>query len=694
MPEDLVRSVASGAWSEGATWSGGRVPSAGDRVQVRIGHDVVYDIESSEAIRIIHVAGTLRFATDRDTRLDVGLIRIETAEEWKEGGFNCHFTPDEAPDGAQRAALEVGTRPQPVEADHRALIRLVPFEGDDERSLPAIVCCGGRMDLHGAPLEHTWVKLKHSAAVGDKRLFLDRPVTGWRRGDRVVVTATTRQRPSAAMTPAHVTSRPQSEEGVIRGVDRYAYEKLRRMDAAASLDLEDPLGLHHRAEDGYAGEVANLSRNVVIESAEPDGIRGHTMYHRSSRGSISYAEFRHLGKEGVLGRYPIHFHLVEDTMRGSSVIGASIWDSDNRWVTIHGTEYLVVEDCIGYRSLGHGYYLENGTEVFNSLDRNLAIQALDAAKLEGQDLPFDRNDGAGFWWANSLNSFTRNVAVECDQYGFRFEAEESSGFDPELLVPQPDGSLEPIDVRTLPFIRFEGNEAHAQRRFGVNLGGIRGKTFNGFVFPQPHSVAGDVDGVGPDAQHPFVVSDLKVWDTHWCFHGASPSVIVDGMDLYDSQYGIWRSVISLHEYRDLSFEKIYTSPIYYPMGGYGPRIGLDGGRPSFPVLDPVDDLPPATVILGVDEVEGALRVHGRTIDNGAVARVVVNGHEAIDRRAEFAEWTAVVPESALEEGVLRAFATDRAGNVELRPHVLPLSRDRGPAADGGSASGSAAASGR
>ena len=64
------------------------------------------------------------------------------------------------------------------------------------------------------------------------------------------------------------------------------------------------------------------ARNVVIESAEPDGVRGHTMYHRASTGSVSYAEFRHLGKEGVLGKYSLHFHLAGESMRGGSVIGA------------------------------------------------------------------------------------------------------------------------------------------------------------------------------------------------------------------------------------------------------------------------------------------------------------------------------------------------------------------------------------
>ena len=141
----------------------------------------------------------------------------------------------------------------------------------------------------------------------------------------------------------------------------------------------------HKGTGDYRAAVANLSRNVIVESAEPDGLRGHTMYHHGSAGAISYAEFRHLGKENVLGRYSIHFHLCGDTMRGSYVIGASIWDSHNRWITIHGTNYLVVRDCVGFQSVGHGFFLEDGTEVYNVLDRNLAVQAFAGKPLPQAD---------------------------------------------------------------------------------------------------------------------------------------------------------------------------------------------------------------------------------------------------------------------------------------------------------------------
>jgi len=72
-----IRSAKSGPWSAPrpgkAAWS----PAAGTKVQVRLGHTIVYDANTSEAIRSIHVAGTLTFAADRDTRLNVGLIKIQ-----------------------------------------------------------------------------------------------------------------------------------------------------------------------------------------------------------------------------------------------------------------------------------------------------------------------------------------------------------------------------------------------------------------------------------------------------------------------------------------------------------------------------------------------------------------------------------------------------------------------------------------
>src|SRR5262245_57654922 len=80
--DQVVNSTSSGPWSAAATWAGGKVPGAGDKVLVKPGHAVIYDAKSTDVIRGITVAGTLSFAPDKDTELNVGLIRIERREDY------------------------------------------------------------------------------------------------------------------------------------------------------------------------------------------------------------------------------------------------------------------------------------------------------------------------------------------------------------------------------------------------------------------------------------------------------------------------------------------------------------------------------------------------------------------------------------------------------------------------------------
>jgi hypothetical protein len=769
----VVRTARSGPWSAAATWEGGKLPGAGARVQIRTGHTVRYDLKSDAVIRSIHVAGTLTFARDRDTRLDVGLIKIQAGDEASEDGFDCDAHLAEPKPGALRPALEVGTPEQPIAAEHTALVRLTHVSGLDRRSCPAIVCCGGRMDFHGGPLSHSWVKLGASAKKGDGVITLAEPVSGWKVGDRIIVTMTGRAPSSGSPHPGSDPKGTTTEQRSIRAID------------GGRLTLNAPLEHEHLGTGLYRGEVANLSRNVVVESADLE-TRGHTMYHRHSAGAISYAEFRHLGKEGTLGRYALHYHLCGDSMRGSYVIGASIWDSDNRWLAIHGTNYLVVRDNVGYRSKGHGFFLEDGTEVYNILDRNLAVGARPAKPLPQQALAFDRNDGAGFWWANSLNSFTRNVAVENGVYGFRYEATE------RLVLPiqQPDGSHKPVDIRTLPFVRFDDNEGHSQTG----------------LYAAKLETSGDRDGVGPDTRHPFIIRNLRVWNEHYAFNTRMPSVLLDGLRMHETVYGYAALNGDNHVYRNitlsghsslgftivsagptpstepghrvihgggftggklrvtvdgLTFEGIFgygdnnalinildiaavsktahfrnvkhddrvggskrelltvtpmldrppstpqdCMPVYLH-DFYGPgrnakamwihskecvngavkyheekplcgkhngiaTVVAEVGDIEFPkLLDPVDDLPPMTVITQVHKLPGGkLVVRGTTADNGSVKRVVVNGVEAKAMAANFAQWEVTLEKVPGGDGKLEGHAEDAAGNVEKTRHVV------------------------
>ncbi len=661
---DLL-SKQSGPWSGKETWDAGRVPQKGDRVVIRAGHTVTYDVDSREVIRLVQVAGTLDFARDRNTRLDVGLLTVIASEFPSEEGFDCHASPKMAAHGKERPALYVGKPGNPIPGKFQSIIRLHYVAGMDKDSCPAIVCCGGRMEIHGEPMKTTWVKLKRKVEPGATSLAVAESVADWKEGDQIVVGSTHRAR----------------NEGRRGGFVDASENEQRRIISVSSRDftggytikLDRPIMFNHFADDSFQAEVINLSRNVVIESADPDGIRGHTMFHKHSAGSISYAEFRHLGKKDTLGRYSIHFHLCGQTMRGSSVIGASIWDSHNRWITIHGTDALVIRDCVGYKSLGHGYFLEDGTEVNNVLDHNVAMFVIPAKTQPKQVIPFDPNRGAGFWWANCQNSFTRNVAVDCAEYGYRFDCKKTSDFDPVLPIRQPDGTTKLQDTRIMPFIRFEDNEAHTMRFFCLNLRGIRRPDGGGLaLYEQNVTLAREAAEAMPNPGQPFWIRNFKAWEANWSVHLGTTGVFIDGLDSFRNDVAIWRSIMDRSGYRRMTSKEMRVNDIHNPISmGLPESLGESGSKSGFGGVSSFKDtLPPVTIITSAIRTGNLVRVRGSVADTSDIRRVVVNGQQARSTRGSFAEWEITLEAPAGQRFEVAAFAEDVRGYVEKGAHKV------------------------
>ena len=127
-------------------------------------------------IRGINIAGTLTFATNKVTLLNVGLIKIQAGDVYSEEGFDCeeHMT---MPDPAKpRPALLIGTADYPINFGKTAHIRLHYVEGMNKESCPAIVCCGGRWETHGPEFDRTWVKLGATAKAGDSPARSAKPI--------------------------------------------------------------------------------------------------------------------------------------------------------------------------------------------------------------------------------------------------------------------------------------------------------------------------------------------------------------------------------------------------------------------------------------------------------------------------------------------------------------------------------------
>ncbi len=206
-----------------------------------------------------------------------------------------------------------------------------------------------------------------------------------------------------------------------------------------------------RAVDTRAA-VALLTRNIQIVSEGdvpsqplPGFYGGHTIVRQ---GFASYqvqgVEFYLLGQGGQKGRYPVHFHMLRKTAQPTMadpepvnyLKDCSIHDSMTRWVTVHATQGMYLARNVGEKSIGHGYYLEDASEINNKFYSNIGILARAAIQdtvhnprqvpgiladnqprhpdFHNDDyMPYrsDYNHPTIFWITNGWNDFQYNFAA-------------------------------------------------------------------------------------------------------------------------------------------------------------------------------------------------------------------------------------------------------------------------------------------
>ncbi|WP_169053590.1 G8 domain-containing protein [Alteraurantiacibacter aquimixticola] len=437
--------VTSGAnaqslWSEASTWPSGQVPTAGDAVEITRDMDVVLDVDAP-GLRSLTIQGSLTFSDERDISLESEWIYVP-------GG-----------------SLTIGTADKPHSS--KATITLTDnVTGEDINTMGdrGIMLMRGTLNLHGTR-DHTWSKLSATAERGATSIqLLD--ASGWQVGDEIVLASTD-------FNPR------QAERRTITEVN------------GNTVTIDQPLQHMHFGEITFGvderGEVANLTRNIVIqasEDAEETYFGGHIMAMAGSKAYVDGVELNRMGQHLVLARYPMHFHILGEG-QGMYVRNASIHDTYNRCVTVHGTHNLRIENNVTYNTVGHCFFMEDGIETGNAFIRNLAIQtkchptldcvptnlaangeidtrfedfaAARQASFHGGNtlLPSD-NTVASFWITNPDNSYIDNVAAGSDQVGFW------------LSIPQhPNGAFLGTEIsantwpRRTPLRAFSGNTAHS-----------------------------------------------------------------------------------------------------------------------------------------------------------------------------------------------------------------------------------------
>jgi len=215
-----------------------------------------------------------------------------------------------------------------------------------------------------------------------------------------------------------------------------------------SVDTRAAVGLLSRSITIVSGgdkPMTDLPSPAVPLVADPKlYFGGHVVFRQGFKQlQIQGVEFNQLGEGGRIGHYPVHFHMARQVPPDTFIKDSSIWDSMTRWVVLHATQGVLLARNVGYRSIGMGYYLEDGTEVNNKLYANLGVSAIAAVDDKAntrlvpgilasskdpdgklyppntENTPYDSDyeHPSLFWIMNGWNDFEYNMAVGAEMCG-------------------------------------------------------------------------------------------------------------------------------------------------------------------------------------------------------------------------------------------------------------------------------------
>jgi len=377
-------------------------------------------------------------------------------------------------------------------------------------------------------------------------------VVDWEEGDHIVITSTdylpghVEEAIVSTVTPNGTTTTIKIsgivlDNGMVQvgGVQFPHYGTTYKIPSAIQTKLK--LG---RAEVETRAAVALLSRSIRVVSEGDTGpdtsqtvdpsfppdpgnfFGGHVIFRQGFKQvQIQGVEFRQLGEGGLKGRYSVHFHMDRKVPADTFVKDSSINESMTRWITIHGTQGVLLARNVGWKSIGHGFYIEDGTETDNRIYANIGILAragvinsqnprqvpgiLAHPNLNDNRDPYatDWQHPSIFWIMNGWNDFEYNMAAGAASCGVcywlpaaansgpsRYEAWEGYASRQRGLQDLP--GLREYNVGTSPLETFVGNACSTAMFSFMEIGQLNSGC-DGFGPNTPTTVAA-LPGRGPD----------------------------------------------------------------------------------------------------------------------------------------------------------------------------------------------------
>lgn len=313
---------------------------------------------------------------------------------------------------------------------------------------------GGVLEVHGVERK-SWTRLGANVAANSNQITLMEPVD-WKAGDEIVIVSS---RTDWNEAEKRTISAVSSNSKVVTLSSNLNYPHV-----GVVKSYTDNSGARSWDADLRA-EVGLLSHNIKIQgnaAAASTGYGGHIMMHSNGYAYFGGVELYNMGQKAILGRYPFHWHMLGSTGAGQYFKHSSVHQSYNRAITIHGTESTLVENNFFYDHIGHGVFLEDGSERFNVIKKNVTL--LTKRPAPGEELTPSDNElnqvqnrtPSSYWITNPQNTFEDNVAAGTQGTGYWFAFPTKpmglSATDPRFSSMQP---------HKLPLISFKGNSAHS-----------------------------------------------------------------------------------------------------------------------------------------------------------------------------------------------------------------------------------------
>ena len=184
---------------------------------------------------------------------------------------------------------------------------------------------------------------------------------------------------------------------------------------------------------------------------------------RAPEQHIQGAEYFRMGQEDILGRYPIHWHMLGDA-EGQYVEDVSIHHTYQKGITIHGTSKIRVEEVSIFDHVGHGVFFEDGSENGNLIIGNLVFNTRSSAT--GEPIPTDKSHASSYWIENPNN-------IVLDNHAAGGIGAETNGF---WIIPAPTPHGLSADTfvgeaGNMADLIFSGNTAHSSKN-GLGVEGF------------------------------------------------------------------------------------------------------------------------------------------------------------------------------------------------------------------------------